>query len=181
MATQEAALKIRDELLKRQAREQPSVRVIFVDLRDSLSEFGLRKAVECLKCLDDLKGVDLISISRINYSRQDPTLDACGVEDLYMFNGQIEPVSTYPFHVTVALAHPGALEKRRRDGRTCDASWRCLGLTVDCGRNLLPDSPELYLSKEALTDKLSRRLSSDYQGKALCRFEPSFDTLPWHK
>ena len=90
-------------------------------------------------------------------------------------------MSSYPFHVTVALAHPGALEKRRRDGAINDASWRTLGLTVDCGLNLLPDSPELYLTKEALTERLRRRLSPSYKGKALYKFEPSISTIPWPK
>ena len=90
-------------------------------------------------------------------------------------------MSSYPFHVTVALAHPGALEKRRRDGAINDASWRTLGLTVDCGLNLLPDSPGLYLTKGAITERLRKRLSPSYDGKALFKFDPSIGTLPWHK
>ena len=108
-------------------------------------------------------------------------MDACKEEILYRFDPQVEQVSSYPFHVTVALAHPRALEKRRRDGAINDASWRTLGLTVDCGLNLLPDSPELYLTKEALTERLRRRLSTDYFGKALFKFDPSITTLSWHE
>ena len=56
-----------------------------------------------------------------------------------------------------------------------------MGLTVEHGHNLLHGSPDLYLTKEALAEKLRRRLSHDYDGKALHRFEQSFDVLPWHK
>ena len=117
MATQDAAIKIRNEFLKRQAREQPSARFIFMDLRDSLPESRLRKAIESLKCLNDIKGVHLTSLRRIDYSHQNPTLDTCKVENLFKFDSQTEPMAANDFHVTVALAHPGALEKRRRDGR----------------------------------------------------------------
>ena len=42
MATNEAALQIRDELFKRQITEQPSARTIVLDLRDWLSEDKLQ-------------------------------------------------------------------------------------------------------------------------------------------
>ena len=117
MATNEAALQIRDELIKRQVTEQPSARTIVLDLRDWLSEDKLQSAVETLKCLNDIKGVDLTSIGRINYSRVNPTLDTCKEENLYRRDPQAEPPTRFPFHVTVALACPGALERRRREGR----------------------------------------------------------------
>lgn len=39
--------------------------------------------------------------------------------------------------------------------------------------------PELYLTKEAIEERLQRRTSSAYDGKALHTFCPGLNDLPW--
>jgi len=46
----------------------------------------------------------------------------------------------------------------------------------DRTRSLLPGSPELYKTKEALEERLHRRVGDGYSGKALQRFEPNMNT-----
>jgi len=41
---------------------------------------------------------------------------------------------------------------------------------------MIPDSPELYMTKETLERRLERRMSEHYHGMALQRFEPEMDT-----
>jgi len=113
-----------------------------------------------------------------------PTLDTCKEENLYRRDPQAEPPTSYPFHVTVALACPGALERRRREGRVQNYQYGLIvtsRFTLSCNSNLLPESLDLYMTKEAITERLTRRLSSEYDGWALDKFEPSLNTLPWSK
>ena len=42
--------------------------------------------------------------------------------------------------------------------------------------SLLPGLPELYKAKEALEERLRRRVRDGYSGMALCRFKPHIDT-----
>ena len=161
MSSEWATFRIRDEYLERQAKEHPSSQTIFLDFRASPSDSVLDQVLMKLIDLNDVKGVDLATIARLNYSHENPTLDTCKVENIWCRDELATLHLNGPIHISVAVIFRGAWREHRD-------RWRAPygGFDLPWTTNLLSDSRELYMTMEALFERLQRRLSPSYDGKA---------------
>jgi len=117
-------------------------------------------------CLNDVKGVDLATIDHFYYGNENLTSDTYRGEEIWSRDRFPKLHLRGPIHVSVALIFRGAwCSGQREHGR---APYK--GFDLPWTTNLLSDSKELYLTKEALSERLSRRLSPTYEGNAFQQF-----------
>jgi hypothetical protein len=77
----------------------------------------------------------------------------------------------HSFHITLALLLRGLWHLKLNDeALTSKARSLALEPPYLLNRSLAPDSPELYLTKEALESRLQVRLHDGYWGEAYKRF-----------
>ena len=149
---------------------------IALELLAPLSDDQRQEVVNLLNHLPIIKGVSITSVVRaVEMSDGSPIVyQRSFLSSPNVVSGAgFQPV--HSTHITFALLFRGLWHLKSDDPRLLGVSLN-YPVLPQRSRSAVPDSPELYATKENLESRLSRRTHENYRGKALYRFEPNMDT-----
>lgn len=152
---------------------------IFMDLRAPASKALINEVVDQLSLLRQIKGVKLLSITRVKYTDNIPALPVPGPRPPPLRDFKDAKEFSDWTHVTFALMWRGSWHIKASRSQLAQLGQGLEIAANDEKRNYLKEHPELFKNKEALMDKLDWKLNRfNYSStEVMLKFEEQYESL----